>query len=101
LLPRVQSVIVVHPPHVKAVTEARLMTDKIAAFTLARLLAANWLKGICAPPAEWSEQPYRGGASFLTTRGAGMIMDRMEPFCNHIGGDHAHNHAKEDSCATL
>ncbi len=36
LLPHVHSVCVVHPPHVKAVTNPQVMTDKIAARTIRR-----------------------------------------------------------------
>ena len=52
LLPRVHSVCVVHPPHVKAVVSPQVMTDKIAARTLAKLLAAKLLVSIWVPPAE-------------------------------------------------
>jgi transposase len=52
LLPHVHSVCVVHPPHVKAVVNPQVMTDKIAARTLAKLLAAKLLVSIWVPPAE-------------------------------------------------
>lgn len=39
LLPHVQSVTLVHPPHVKLITRAQVITDKIAAMILARLHA--------------------------------------------------------------
>jgi transposase len=55
LLPHVHSVVVVHPPHVKQIAEARVMTDKIAAFTLAKLLAAKVLSTIWVPPQEVRE----------------------------------------------
>ena len=55
LLPHVQSVTVVHPPHVALITRARVMTDKIAASTLARLHAKELLVGIWVPPQEVRE----------------------------------------------
>lgn len=42
----------VHPPHVALITRAQVMTDKIAALTLARLLAKGLLVGIWVPPSE-------------------------------------------------
>ncbi len=50
LLPHVHSVTVVHPPHVALITQAMVMTDKIAALTLARLHAKGLLVGIWVPP---------------------------------------------------
>lgn len=50
LLPHVHSVTVVHPPHVALIVRAQVMTDKIAALTLARLLAKGLLVGIWVPP---------------------------------------------------
>jgi len=52
LLPHVQSVTVVHPPHVALITRAQVMTDKIAARTLARLHAARLLPPVWVPPTE-------------------------------------------------
>jgi transposase len=52
LLPHVHTVCVVHPPHVKAVTSPQVMTDKIAARALARLLAAGLLVSVWTPPPE-------------------------------------------------
>ncbi|TLN13390.1 IS110 family transposase, partial [bacterium] len=52
LLPHVHSVTVVHPPHVKLITRAQVMTDRIAALNLARLLAKGLLTGIWVPPQE-------------------------------------------------
>ena len=43
LLPHVHSVTLVHPPHVKLITRAQVMTDKIAALILARLHAVGLL----------------------------------------------------------
>jgi transposase len=56
LSPHVQSVTVVHPPHVALITRAQVMNDKIAALTLARLLAKDLLVGIWVPPVEVREQ---------------------------------------------
>ena len=56
LQPHVHSVTVVHPPHVKMVTQPRVMTDKIAAFNLAVLLSKGLLKGIWIPPQEVRER---------------------------------------------
>jgi transposase len=55
LLPHVGSVTVVHPPHVALITRAQVMNDKIAATTLARLLAKGLLVGIWVPPKEVQE----------------------------------------------
>jgi transposase len=52
LLPRVHSVTVVHPPHVSLIVRAQVMTDRIAALTLARLHAKGLLVGIWIPPHE-------------------------------------------------
>jgi transposase len=52
LLPHVHSVCVVHPPNVKAVVNPQVMTDKIAARILAKLLAARLLVSIWVPPVE-------------------------------------------------
>lgn len=50
LLPRVHSVIAVHPPNVSMVTNAQVKTDKKAALTLAQLHAAGLLTGVWIPP---------------------------------------------------
>jgi transposase len=52
LLPHVHSVTVVHPPHVALITRAQVMTDKIAARTLAKLHAVGLLPSIWIPPLE-------------------------------------------------
>ena len=52
LLPHVRSVCVVHPPNVKAVVNPQVMTDKIAARILAKLLAAKLLVSVWVPPVE-------------------------------------------------
>jgi transposase len=52
LLPHVHSVTVVHPPHVALITRAQVMTDKIAARTLAKLHAVGLLPSIWIPPSE-------------------------------------------------
>ena len=49
------SVMVVHPPHVALITRSQVMTDKIAASILARLLAKGLLVGIWVPPQEVRE----------------------------------------------
>jgi transposase len=49
LQPAVYNVLVVHPPQVKAIVKARVMTDKRAALILAQLHAANLLPGIWVP----------------------------------------------------
>ncbi len=56
LLPHVHSITVVHPPHVRMVTEPKVMTDKIAALNLAVLLAKGMLKPIWIPPPEVRER---------------------------------------------
>jgi transposase len=55
LLPHVQSVMVVHPPHIALITRAQVMNDKIASSILARLLAKGLLFGIWVPPQETRE----------------------------------------------
>jgi transposase len=52
LLPHVHSVTLVHPPHVALITRAQVMTDNIAARTLAKLLAVGLLPSIWIPPSE-------------------------------------------------
>lgn len=52
LIEHVKSVCVVHPPHVKAVVNPQVMTDKIASRTLAKLLAAKLLVSVWVPPRE-------------------------------------------------
>ena len=49
------SVTVVHPPHVALITRSQVMTDKMAASILARLLAKGLLVGIWVPPQEVRE----------------------------------------------
>ena len=48
-------VTVVHPPHLALITRSQVMTDKIAASILARLLAKGLLVGIWIPPQEIRE----------------------------------------------
>lgn len=50
LLPHVHSVTVVHPPHVPAITKARVKTDRKAALVLAQHLAKGMLTSIWVPP---------------------------------------------------
>jgi transposase len=50
LLPHVQSVTVVHPTHLSLITRAQVMTDQIAALTLARLHAAGMIPPLWVPP---------------------------------------------------
>jgi len=52
LLPFVHSVTLVHPPHVKLITRAQVITDKVAALILARLHAAGLLPAVWVPPIE-------------------------------------------------
>jgi len=52
LQPHVHSVTVVHPPHVALITRAQVMTDKIAARTLAKLHAVGLLPPVWVPPPE-------------------------------------------------
>ncbi len=49
LVEHVQSVTVVHPPHVALITRARVMNDKRASLILANLHAAGLLAGIWVP----------------------------------------------------
>jgi len=56
LLPHVHSVTVVHPPHVALIVRAQVMTDKIAAYQLARLHAKGLLVGIWVPTQEVRER---------------------------------------------
>lgn len=50
LQPHVYTVAVVHPPHVNLIARAQVMTDKLAALTLARLYAKGLLVSIWVPP---------------------------------------------------
>ncbi len=50
LAPHVQAVTVVHPPEVKLITKAQVMTDTKASLILARLHAAGLLPGVWVPP---------------------------------------------------
>jgi transposase len=50
LVPHVHSVTVAHPSHVSLITRAQVMTDKIAARTLAKLHAVGLLPSIWVPP---------------------------------------------------
>ena len=50
LEPFVHSITVVHPPEVKSIVKARVMTDKKAARVLARLHAAHLLPAVWVPP---------------------------------------------------
>jgi transposase len=52
LAPHAYSVTLVHPPHVKLITKARVMTDKLAASRLACLHAAGLLPPVWVPPPE-------------------------------------------------
>jgi len=56
LVPHAHSVTLVHPPHVKLITRAQVMTDKIAALTLARLHAVGMLPSVWVPPLEVRDQ---------------------------------------------
>lgn len=55
LVPIVQSVTVVHPPHVALIVRAQVKTDRKAALALAQLHAAGLLVGIWIPPKEIRE----------------------------------------------
>jgi transposase len=55
LVDKVHAVTVVHPPHIKIITRAQVMNDKIAARVLARLHASGLLPGIWVPPQEVRE----------------------------------------------
>lgn len=50
LLPHVHSVTVVHPPHVALITRVPVMTDQMAALTLAELHAVGLLTPLWVPP---------------------------------------------------
>lgn len=52
LVGHVQSVTVVHPPHVKLIVKAQVMNDKKAALILAHELADHRLTGVWIPPQE-------------------------------------------------
>jgi transposase len=56
LWPHVHSVTLVHPPHVKLITQAQVMTDKIAALHLARLHAVGMLPAVWVPSPEVRDQ---------------------------------------------
>lgn len=52
LLPHTHSVTLVHPPHVKLITRAQVITDKKAALILARFHAVGLLPPVWVPPNE-------------------------------------------------
>jgi transposase len=52
LSPYVYSVTLVHPPHIKLITQAQVMTDSMAASRLACLHAVGLLPPVWVPPAE-------------------------------------------------
>jgi len=52
---KVAKITVVHPPHIKLITQAEVMTDKIAATRLAKLLARGHLPSVWVPPQEVRE----------------------------------------------
>jgi transposase len=52
LSPYVYSVTLVHPPHIKLITQAQVMTDKIAAARLAYLHGVGLLPPVWVPPLE-------------------------------------------------
>jgi len=56
LLPHVHSVTLVHPPHVRLITRAQVMTDKMTALVLARLHAVGLLPSVWVPPLEVCDQ---------------------------------------------
>jgi len=56
LLPYAYSVTLVHPPHVTLITQAQVMTDKIAASRLAHLHAVGLLPPVWVPPSEVRDQ---------------------------------------------
>lgn len=72
LLPHVQSVTVVHPPHVALIVRSQVMNDKIAARILATLLAKGLLCGIWVPP-----EPVRQQRALIAQR-AKMIRLRTQ-----------------------
>lgn len=55
LVPHVGSVTIVHPPHVKLVTQVAVKTDRKAAQSLAELHAVGLLEGVWVPPVETRE----------------------------------------------
>ena len=55
LLPHVHSVTVVHPPHLKLITDSPVMTDKKACEALAILLAAGLLRPVWVPDTKHRE----------------------------------------------
>jgi len=56
LQPHAHSVTLVHPPEVKLITRAQVMTDKKAALILARLHAKGLLPSVWVPPLEVRDQ---------------------------------------------
>jgi transposase len=52
LIDQAHSVLVVHPPHIKLIVRAQVMTDRKAALALAQLHAAGLLTGVWIPPQE-------------------------------------------------
>jgi hypothetical protein len=107
LIEHVHSVCVVHPPHVKAVINPQVMTDKIAARTLAKLLAAKLLISIWVPPREVRDLRALGGLPAADIPGAGddaaltradhLICNTHCAYTGHYrhGNSHANPHPHE------
>jgi len=77
LQPHVHSVTVVHPPHVKAITQAQVMTDRLAALNLARLLAKGLLVGIWVPPQDVRDHRALAAQRTKMTRLATQAKNRL------------------------
>jgi len=77
LAPHVHSVTVVHPPHVKLITQAQVMTDRLAALNLARLLAKGLLVGIWIPPEAVRDQRALAAQRTKMTRLATQAKNRL------------------------
>lgn len=88
LQPHAQSIIVVHPPNVPEVTNARVKTDKKAAETLAQLLANGILKGkgVRIPPYEVRDLRTLIAQREKLVRLSTMAKNRLHALehCNHL-----------------
>jgi transposase len=67
LLPYVQSVVLIHPPHAALITQAQVKVDRQAALNLARLHAAHLL------PAVWVPDPGQRDLRALIAQRAKMV----------------------------
>jgi transposase len=77
LTPYAYSVTLVHPPHIRLITRAQVMTDKIAARVLAQLHAVGLLPPVWVPPVEVRDQRAVAAQRTKLTRLATQAKNRL------------------------